>query len=61
MNLMRIFFSEETCQDDDTELNCALILFSKVIFFPLPSLVRPRRSPYLTTKIEKIWHDTLDS
>lgn len=64
MNYMRITFclySEKTCQDDKTELNHAFILFSKVLSFPLLTLVRYRQSLYLTLQIGKICHGTLES
>lgn len=40
MNCVRITFglySEENCQDDETELKQTFILFSKALSFPLPT------------------------
>lgn len=61
MNCVRITFglySEENCQDDETELKQAFILFSKALSLNhSPS----RQSLYLTLQMGKICHGTLES
>lgn len=46
-------YSEVNCQDDETKLKQAFILFSKVLSFSLPTLVRSRWSLYSHYKWER--------